>query len=302
MLKRAPGLAGLHRDWSVAADEVRVDKSRFERPVRQAPLIQKSLIKSSAATGSKGVTCSSGDLGRSTDVPLYQKVAQRLQGAIESGALAPDGRLDNEIDLAARYGVSRATMRRAIGELVANGTLIRQRGVGTQVVQGMTVSPMQLISMFDDPTGPGRQFTTIVLVNEVIPGPVSVTRQLEVPARQLVLHLRRVRFIDGEPAAILENYLPIDLLDLHETDFTSIRLYRAMRATGTHPKVSKQWIGARIATAQECALLHEPPRAPIMTLDRVTHADTGRPVDWGRHVLRPAKFSYTMTLVVPEAR
>jgi len=48
---------------------------------------------------------------RTSPVPLYYQVAQQLEQAIEVGELAPGIRLDNEIDLAARLGVSRPTMR-----------------------------------------------------------------------------------------------------------------------------------------------------------------------------------------------
>jgi DNA-binding GntR family transcriptional regulator len=52
---------------------------------------------------------------RSSPVPLYFQVAQHLEQLIESGELAAGSRLENEIDLADRLGLSRPTMRKAIG-------------------------------------------------------------------------------------------------------------------------------------------------------------------------------------------
>jgi len=63
--------------------------------------------------------------------PLYRHVALRLETAIRDGHIVPGGELGNEILLAARFEVSRATMRRAILELVDKGLLVRRRGVGT---------------------------------------------------------------------------------------------------------------------------------------------------------------------------
>src|SRR4051812_14577678 len=53
-------------------------------------------------------------LDRTSPVPLYFQVATRLQQLIEDGGVPVGSRLENEIELAERLGVSRPTMRRAI--------------------------------------------------------------------------------------------------------------------------------------------------------------------------------------------
>src|SRR5882724_4894332 len=91
---------------------------------------------------------------RSSPVPLYYQIAQQLEEAVRSGSLAPGERLENEVDLADRFGLSRPTVRQAIQELVRKGMLVRKRGVGTQVVQGHNGSditrPVALSSLYDD--------------------------------------------------------------------------------------------------------------------------------------------------------
>ena len=52
-------------------------------------------------------------LDRSSPVPLYYQVATRLEQLIDEGELPAGSRLENEIELADRLGVSRPTMRRA---------------------------------------------------------------------------------------------------------------------------------------------------------------------------------------------
>ena len=52
-------------------------------------------------------------LDRTSPVPLYFQVATRLQQLIEDGELPVGSRLENEVELADRLGVSRPTMRRA---------------------------------------------------------------------------------------------------------------------------------------------------------------------------------------------
>jgi len=237
------------------------------------------------------------DLDRTSPIPLYHQLAQQLQGAIETGALTPGCRLGNEILLAQRLGVSRPTMRRAIQMLVGKGLLVRKRGIGTQVVQGPITRPVQLTSLFDDLTK-GEQFPqTTVLVNQIVPASEEVATTLRVPRGQPVLHLRRLRSARHEPLAILENYLPNDLVDIGDSELSSVGLYQAMRAAGVRMPMATQRIGAREGTPDECRLLDEPPHSPLLTMDRRTVDDSGRPIEWGRHVYRPSRYVFTITLV-----
>src|SRR5690349_8752043 len=89
-------------------------------------------------------------LDRSSSVPLYLQVVNRLQSLVESGAIPVGTRLENEIDLAERLGVSRPTMRRAMQHLVDRGMLVRRPGVGTQVVQPKVSRAVELSSLYDD--------------------------------------------------------------------------------------------------------------------------------------------------------
>src|SRR5947208_16640889 len=89
-------------------------------------------------------------LDRSSPVPLYFQVAQHLEHLIESGELPMGTRLENETDLAGQLGLSRQTMRRAIEYLVDRGLLVRNRGIGTQVVHAKITREIELTSLYDD--------------------------------------------------------------------------------------------------------------------------------------------------------
>jgi len=237
------------------------------------------------------------DLDRSSPVPLYFQVSQQIEAAISSGSLGPGARLDNEISLAAQFGLSRPTMRRAIQELVDKGLLVRKRGVGTQVVHGQVTRPVELTSLFDDLVRAHQVPKTALLINEIVPATEMVSHFLDVAIGSKVLRLRRLRFANGEPLAILENFLPEDLAAVGQADLESRGLYQLMRAKGVHIRVAKQRIGARSGTAEECQLLGERKGSPLLTMDRATHDDSGRPVEWGHHVYRASQYSFEVTLV-----
>src|SRR4051812_33170796 len=117
-------------------------------------------------------------LDRSSPVPLYYQVATRLQELIEKGEIGVGARIENEVDLAERLGVSRPTTRRAIQYLVERGMLVRKRGVGTQVVHPKVRRPVELSSLYDDLVAGDRAPRTEVLDLRVIPASDAIAASL----------------------------------------------------------------------------------------------------------------------------
>ena len=238
------------------------------------------------------------DLDRSSPVPLYFQVSRQIEAAIVGGQLAPGDRLENEISLADRWGLSRPTMRRAIQELVDKGLLVRRRGIGTQVVHGRVKRPMDLTSLFDDLARSDQKPGTQVLDRERAAAPAGVAERLGVPAGTQVLHLERLRSARDEPLAVMRNWLPADLAPVLSAEALETRgLYELMRGTGVHLRIATQRIGARGATAPESRLLALRKGAPLLTMERVSYDGSGRAVEFGSHVYNAETYSIEMTVV-----
>jgi len=61
--------------------------------------------------------------------PAHELVAQQLREAIVGGELPPGSRLPTEFELRESFGVSRATIREALGSLVGQGLITKTRGI-----------------------------------------------------------------------------------------------------------------------------------------------------------------------------
>lgn len=236
-------------------------------------------------------------LDRTSPVPLYFQVAEQLEAAIRDGQMAPGDRLENEVSMAQDLGLSRPTMRQAIQTLVDKGLVVRRRGVGTQVVQGQVRRDMELTSLYDDLATSGGKPTTRVLALTREAADSEVARLLRLDDGAPVWSLSRLRLLDDTPLALMHNTLPADLAELDAADLAAGGLYAWLRTAGVVMRVAQQSIGARAATAEEATLLQERPGAPLLTMERTSYDDSGRPIEIGRHVYRPDRYSFDTTLI-----
>ena len=211
-------------------------------------------------------------LDRSGPVPLYYQVSNLLEEAIHDETLPAGARLENEVALSARLGLSRPTIRRAIQELVDKGLLVRRRGIGTQVVHGRVTRNVELTSLYEDLERTGQKPETLLLSSSVEGADEKTAEALGVEVGSPTLHLARMRSADGVPLAILDNVLPEPFVDLDMDSLEKHGLYQLLRGRGVTMRVAKQRIGARVGHR-----LRGSPARPAQ--------ERGRPDD-GAHRLR----------------
>jgi DNA-binding GntR family transcriptional regulator len=237
-------------------------------------------------------------LDRSSPIPLYFQIAENLKAAIEDGTLKPGERLDNELELTERLGVSRPTVRQAVQRLVEQGLVVRRRGLGTMVVAPRILRSVALTSLYDDLYANHRDPATTILSSTEIKAADELASILSLPAGAPVLSVERLRLADGIPLAMMHNFLPAGLLTGPVEDaLEKTGLYELLRRRGVRLNAGEQVIGARRATAQEARLLQAPRNATLLTMTRTTFDPAGRPVEHGSHAYLADRYSFKMTLV-----
>ena len=235
-------------------------------------------------------------IDRSSPVPLYFQLAQHLEAEIRSGSLPVGTRLENEVALARELGLSRPTVRAAFGYLAERGMVARKRGYGTVVTREKLNRDVQLTSLHDDLIRAGQQPATKVLRNEVAVASESVAAALELPEGSLVICLERIRLADGEPIALMHNFLPAALVRLNDEALETHGLYEILRAAGIALTSATQRMSAKNALAAEARLLDEPRGAALLTMERTVLDDRDRPVEFGQHVYRASRYSLRTSL------
>jgi GntR family transcriptional regulator len=239
-----------------------------------------------------------GPVDKTSPVPLYFQIAENLKNAIEAGTLKPGQRLDNEITLSERLSVSRPTVRQAIQRLTNEGLVVRQRGVGTVIVDRRIQRRLALSSLYEDLSASGKEPATSVLSVRSAPADEEIAAALGVPPGQTVMRIERVREAEGSPLAVMRNYLPADLLQ--RTDIESVLsrhgLYETLRQQGVRFHSAEEVIGARKATATEAALLRVPRNSTVLTMARVAFDPAGRAIEYGVHAYLAERYSFRVAL------
>ena len=237
-------------------------------------------------------------LDRNSPIPLYFQIAENLKQAIEDGTLKPGERLDNELDLTERLGVSRPTVRQAVQRLVEQGLVVRRRGLGTVIVAPRILRSVALTSLYDDLAANHRHPATTVLAAREIEADDELAAVLALPAGAEVLSVERLRLADGNPLAIMHNYLPAGLLKGRPEDvLEKTGLYELLRSQGVELHAGEQVIGARHATAHETRMLQAPRTATVLTMTRTTFDISGRPVEHGSHAYLADRYSFKLALI-----
>ncbi|WP_297741755.1 GntR family transcriptional regulator [uncultured Tessaracoccus sp.] len=235
------------------------------------------------------------EIDRSSPTPLHQQIADPLISLIQSGAIEPGTKLEDEVSMAHRLEVSRPTARRALETLVNRGLIVRRRGAGTAVAPRQIHRPMALTSLHDDLARDGHRVTTEVLEWLAQPADEDTAAMLSLAVGTPVVRIKRLRFTDGEPLALMTNVLP-ETTAPTRAELVEHGFYELLRERGVQIKLGTQNIGARLADDTEARLLDEPPGAALLTMQRTAYDEQQQPVEVGTHVYRASRYTYSQTV------
>ncbi|MEJ5927807.1 GntR family transcriptional regulator [Corynebacterium sp. H128] len=194
--------------------------------------------------------------------------------------LAPGDMLPGERVLEDTYSVSRITVRRAIGDLVASGVLKRARGKGTFVAPSPLVSRLHLASFSQEMEAQQLRSSSKILLSARAAAPSEIAEFFGATTTTAQTHLCRLRLGNGVPYAIDDAwYNSAYVPDLLEND-----VYNSVYAIlGTEYNVpitdAIQTATAVNATAEQAELLDVEPGAALLKIVRQSQSN-GLPVEW----------------------
>jgi len=245
------------------------------------------------------ITLQSAQLSNVRGVPLYIQIREALRDAILRGIYRVDDQIPPEDALAAQYGVSRMTARRAVMELVNEGLLVRYPGRGTFVGRPkLGRRSTRLTSYFEEMVARGLQPSSQVLSLGLVPASGKIASALEIPEGQSVIRVERLRFANDEPMTIHEAYIPYQLYPelLRRKDLGIQSLYVLYEQRGFRLAKGRDRIEARLADARQAKLLGISCGSPILYTERITYTDDGTIIEFVQCYSRADRYFYQVDL------
>lgn len=233
--------------------------------------------------------------------PLYVQIGALIERALEAGEWAPGAAIPSEIDLAARFGVSQGTVRKAIQALAAENLLVRRQGKGTFVATH-TEEKASNFRFLRIRRNDGRsEYPASRLVDlRRAKAAVDVARALAIRAGDGVFVLRRILEYAGAPAVLDEIALPAAL-------FRGLTRARYAAYPGSMYGFFEAEFGVRMLRADErlhavaadgatAALLRVAAGTPLLAVDRIAYTYGERPVEYRRGLCTTRHEHYWNTL------
>ncbi|MBO6602058.1 MULTISPECIES: phosphonate metabolism transcriptional regulator PhnF [Paracoccaceae] len=216
---------------------------------------------------------------------LWTSIRDTLTGEIGAGRYAPGDKLPTEAELAARFGVNRHTVRRALAALAEIGTVHARRGAGVFVTHQPTYYPIgKRVRFHQNLIAAGREPRRRSLHRATRAADAREADALGLKPGDPVHVSEGVSFADDQPIAVSRAVFPAERFpDLLTHLARTGSVTAAFRAEGLMD-YTRSWtqLTALAASPTQAGHLHLQPGAPILRTVGLSVDPEGRPVEYGR--------------------
>jgi GntR family phosphonate transport system transcriptional regulator len=216
---------------------------------------------------------------------LWTAIRDTLDDEIAVGRYTPGDRLPTEAELAARFGVNRHTVRRALAALSSEGRIYARRGSGAFVAHRPTTYPIgKRVRFHQNLTASGHMPGKMVLHLAQRPADPTEAQALGLTEHDDVTVYEGLSLSDGTPIALFRSVFPLSRFPrMSEELRANPSVTAALQAHGIQDYTrASTHITAKIATITQANHLRIDPGAPILRTTSLNIDTDGAPIEFGR--------------------
>jgi GntR family phosphonate transport system transcriptional regulator len=217
--------------------------------------------------------------------PLWTSIADSLRADISNGRYNPGDKLPTEAQLAARFGVNRHTVRRALADLAEAALVESRRGSGVYVVERQTDYPVGRRTRFHRGiAAAGREAEKRILGIDTRGADRDEAAALDLVPGDPVHVMHGLLLADGTPIGLFQSSFPADRLKgLPAALQGTTSITRALAACGVTDYTRRSTrLTAKTAKPIQALHLKIAEGAPILHSVGINVDPAGYPVEYGR--------------------
>jgi GntR family transcriptional regulator len=167
-------------------------------------------------------------IDKNSPIPVYYQLKEDIMKKINSGIWKPGQCIDSERELSDTYSVSRMTVRQALGELVQEGILVREKGKGTFVCEPK-VKQKDIMSFSEMVKKMGLNLETKINYFKRMSTPENLEGLFLLDE---VYKIDRLRIVEGEVIANEIIYIPCDYCGYIDKEKLQDSFYKVLNEYG----------------------------------------------------------------------
>ncbi|MDM8128184.1 GntR family transcriptional regulator, partial [Paraclostridium benzoelyticum] len=144
--------------------------------------------------------------------PIYKQIESHIKNLIQSKTLKQGELIPSEKQLSEEFNVTRMTVRSALNNLVKDGYITRQRGVGSIVLANKVYDNISAVSGFtEEMENKGYKVSNILEELNVIEADEELMNKLNLTEKENVWEIKRIRLANDKKISYMETYMPVKL-------------------------------------------------------------------------------------------
>jgi GntR family transcriptional regulator len=233
-------------------------------------------------------------------VPYYEQIVNQIRNMIKDQKYVEGQRFYSEGEVARMLGISKMPVRQAFQKLRSEGLLIISRGKKPLIGSGKLPWNFQELRGFsEEMRRRGLQPSAKVLSLELREANGEEAQALKLPDAEQIYAIKRLRYVDGEPVAVVTSYLRAAVFpEIDKQNLENQSLYQIFEQVYERRlHWAEELIGAAIANPEEAHVLQTAPGSAVLLIKETTYDIHELPIEYSVSVLRGDRYTASVVSV-----